>query len=84
MAELELHAVAGHDEIRLILRELADDREHVVLRVMVIEEAVAPLDRLRPRRDVWLVLRCLADEEGIHHGLGIEIMAEKERDQRRP
>jgi hypothetical protein len=25
-----------------------------------------------------------ADEEGIHHGLGIEIMAEKERDQRRP
>jgi hypothetical protein len=25
-----------------------------------------------------------ADEEGIHHGLGIEIMAEKERDQARP
>lgn len=25
-----------------------------------------------------------ADEEGIHHGLGIEIMAEKERDQNRP
>src|ERR671922_186859 len=25
-----------------------------------------------------------ADEEGIHHGLGIEIMADKERDQARP